>query len=182
MFENDLKRVMFSAGEIAAKVQEIGEKITEDYKDVPEDVFCVGILKGAVVFYTDLVRTIKRNVKFDFMVASSYGSGTKSSGAVKILKDLDYDVAGKHLILVEDIVDTGITMEYLLKYCLGRGAKSVKICALLTKPSRRVVNITVDYVGFTVPDEFLVGYGLDYDGNYRNLPYIGVLKPEVYIS
>ncbi len=179
MFEDDIQTIMFSADEIAAKVKEIGENITCDYKLMTEDIFCVGILKGAVMFYTDLVRQIKTNVKFDFMVASSYGSGTKSSGAVKILKDLDYDVAGKHMILIEDIVDTGITMEYLLKYCRGRGAKSVKICSLLNKPSRRVADITIDYVGFTVPDEFLVGYGLDYDGNYRNLPYIGVLKPDI---
>lgn len=179
---DDIDRVMFSAEDIAVKVKELGAKISQDYANVPEEIFCVGILKGAVVFYTDLVRSIDVPVSFDFMVASSYGSGTTTSGAVKILKDLDYDVSGKHLIIVEDIVDTGITMEYLLKYCAGRGAKSVKLCALLNKPSRRKVNIPLDYFGFDVPDEFLVGYGLDYDGKYRNLPYIGILKREVYAS
>ena len=180
MFEDDIKSIMYPADTIAAKVKEIGAAITRDYKDVREEIFCVGILKGAVVFYTDLVRQIKVGVHFDFMVASSYGSGTTSSGAVKILKDLDYDIAGKHLILIEDIVDSGTTMAYLLKYCSGRGAKSVRLCSLLNKPSRRVADINVDYVGFDVPDEFLVGYGLDYDGKYRNLSYIGVLKPEIY--
>ena len=182
MMQDDLAKIMFSAEEIAAKVKEIGEQISNDYKDVKEEIFCVGILKGAVVFYTDLVRQISVPVSFDFMVASSYGSGTKSTGAVKILKDLDYDISGKHLILIEDIIDTGTTMDYLLKYCVGRGAKSVKLCSLLSKPSRRRVDINPDYVGFIVPDEFLVGYGLDFAGKYRNLPYIGVLKPEIYAS
>ena len=180
MMQDDIERIMFSADEIAVKVKEIGEQISRDYQNVEEEVYCVGILKGAVVFYTDLVRSISVPVRFDFMVASSYGSSTKSSGAVKILKDLDYDVSGKHLIIVEDIVDTGITMEYLFKYFAGRGVKSVKLCALLNKPSRRKRDIKIDYAGFDVPDEFLVGYGLDYDNKYRNLPYIGILKPSVY--
>ncbi len=176
----DMEKIVFSAEQLQAKVNELGAAITRDYKDVKEDIYCVGILKGAVVFYTDLLRAIKVPVKLDFMIASSYGNGTETSGSVKILKDLDYDIAGKHLIVIEDIIDTGTTMNYLMKYFRERGPKSVKLCALLSKPSRRTVDVNIDYCGFEVPDEFLVGYGLDYAEIYRNLPYIGVLKPEVY--
>ena len=176
----DMEKIVFSAEQLQAKVNELGAARTRDYKDVKEDIYCVGILKGAVVFYTDLLRAIKVPVKLDFMIASSYGNGTETSGSVKILKDLDYDIAGKHLIVIEDIIDTGTTMNYLMKYFRERGPKSVKLCALLSKPSRRTVDVNIDYCGFEVPDEFLVGYGLDYAEIYRNLPYIGVLKPEVY--
>ena len=176
----DIEKVVFSEEELKKRIAELGKEITEDYKDVKETIYCVGILKGAVVFYTDLVRNINLPVHFDFMIASSYGNGTESSGSVKILKDLDYDVEGKHLIIIEDIIDSGTTMNYLMKYFRERKPKSVKLCSLLSKPSRRTVDVNIDYCGYTVPDEFLVGYGLDYAEKYRNLPYIGVLKPEIY--
>ncbi len=177
---DDIERIVFTETDIKQRVNEIGKQITEDYKNLREEIFCVGILKGAAVFYTDLVRSIDLPIRFDFMIASSYGSGTKTSGAVKILKDLDYDIEEKHLIVIEDIIDSGTTMGYLLDYFTRRGAKSVKLCSLLNKPSRRTVEVKIDYCGFDVPDEFLVGYGLDYAEKYRNLPYIGVLKSEIY--
>ena len=180
MMKDDIAKVYFTEEELQAKVRELGRQITEDYKDAKEDIYCVGILKGASVFYTDLVRAIDLPVRFDFMIASSYGNGTSTTGSVKILKDLDYDIEGKHLIVIEDIIDSGTTMSYLLKYFAHRKPASVKLCALLSKPSRRTVEVPIDYCGFEVPDEFLVGYGLDYAEIYRNLPYIGVLKPEVY--
>ena len=139
-----------------------------------------GIIGMSGAGKSTLVRSINLPVHFDFMIASSYGNGTETSGTVKILKDLDYDVAGKHLIIIEDIIDSGTTMNYLMKYFRERKPKSVKLCALLSKPSRRTVDVNIDYCGYTVPDEFLVGYGLDYAEKYRNLPYIGVLKPEIY--
>ena len=180
MIKEDIKKVVFTEEEIRAKIRELGQRITEDYKDAKETIYCVGILKGAVVFYTDLVREIDLPVHFDFMIASSYGNGTSTSGTVKILKDLDYDVEGKHLIIIEDIIDSGTTMNYLMKYFRERKPKSVKLCALLSKPSRRTVDVSIDYCGFEIPDEFIVGYGLDYAEKYRNLPFIGVLKPEIY--
>ena len=180
MMNDDIEKVVYSEETLQAKIAELGRQITEDYKDVKEEIFCVGILKGAVMFYTDLVRQIDLPVHFDFMIASSYGNGTSTSGTVKILKDLDYDVEGKHLIIIEDIIDSGTTMNYLMKYFKERKPKSVKLCSLLSKPSRRVVDVNIDYCGFEVPDEFLVGYGLDYAEVYRNLPYIGGLKPEIY--
>ena len=180
MMKDDIAKVYFTEKELQAKVRELGRQITEDYKDAKEDIYCVGILKGASVFYTDLVRAIDLPVRFDFMIASSYDNGTSTTGSVKILKDLDYDIEGKHLIVIEDIIDSGTTMSYLLKYFEHRKPASVKLCALLSKPSRRTAEVAIDYCGFEVPDEFLVGYGLDYAEIYRNLPYIGVLKPEVY--
>ncbi|MGE9841423.1 hypoxanthine phosphoribosyltransferase [Selenomonas bovis] len=180
MMKDDIAKVYFTEKELQAKVRELGRQITEDYKDAKEDIYCVGILKGASVFYTDLVRAIDLPVRFDFMIASSYDNGTSTTGSVKILKDLDYDIEGKHLIVIEDIIDSGTTMSYLLKYFEHRKPASVKLCALLSKPSRRIAEVAIDYCGFEVPDEFLVGYGLDYAEIYRNLPYIGVLKPEVY--
>ncbi len=178
--DQDIEKVVFTADQLQKKIAELGAQITADYKDAEEDIFCVGILKGAVLFYTDLVRQIKLPVNFDFMIASSYGNGTSTSGTVKILKDLDYDIEGKHLIVIEDIIDSGTTMHYLKRYFQERKPKTVRICSLLSKPSRRTVDVDIDYCGFEVPDEFLVGYGLDYAEKYRNLPYIGVLKPEVY--
>lgn len=180
MMKDDIAKVYFTEKELQAKVRELGRQITEDYKDAKEDIYCVGILKGASVFYTDLVRAIDLPVRFDFMIASSYDNGTSTTGSVKILKDFDYDIEGKHLIVIEDIIDSGTTMSYLLKYFQHRKPASVKLCALLSKPSRRTAEVPIDYCGFEVPDEFLVGYGLDYAEVYRNLPYIGVLKPEVY--
>ena len=180
MMRDDMEKIVYSEADIKAKVAELGRQITEDYKDAEEKIYCVGILKGASIFYTDLVRQINLPVRFDFMIASSYGNGTSTSGNVKILKDLDYDIEGKHLIIIEDIIDSGTTMNYLLKYFKERKPKSVKLCSLLSKPSRRTTDVHIDYCGFEVPDEFLVGYGLDYAEVYRNLPYIGVLKPEIY--
>ena len=177
---DDIERVLFTQEELQEKVAAMGKKISEDYQNASEDVFCVGILKGAVVFYTDLVRSISLPVQFDFMIASSYGNETSTSGSVKLLKDLDYDVEGKHLILIEDIIDSGTTMQYLMRILRERRPKSIKLCALLSKPSRRTADVHIDYLGAEVPDEFLVGYGLDYAGTYRNLPYIGILKPAVY--
>lgn len=180
MMKDDMEKIVLTEDQIRAKVMELGAQITKDYADVKETIFCVGILKGAVVFYTDLVRQIQLPVQFDFMIASSYGNSTSTSGSVKILKDLDYDIEGKHLIVIEDIIDSGLTMNYLKKYFHERKPASVKICSFLSKPSRRKVEVDIDYCGFEVPDEFLVGYGLDYAEKYRNLPYIGVLKPEIY--
>ena len=180
MMHDDIERVLFTQEELREKVAAMGKKISEDYQNASEDVFCVGILKGAVVFYTDLVRSISLPVQFDFMIASSYGNETSTSGSVKLLKDLDYDVEGKHLILIEDIIDSGTTMQYLMRILRERRPKSIKLCALLSKPSRRTADVHIDYLGAEVPDEFLVGYGLDYAGTYRNLPYIGILKPAVY--
>lgn len=177
---DDIERVLFTQEELQEKVAAMGKKISEDYQNASEDVFCVGILKGAVVFYTDLVRSISLPVQFDFMIASSYGNETSTSGSVKLLKDLDYDVEGKHLIIIEDIIDSGTTMQYLMRILRERRPKSIKLCALLSKPSRRTADVHIDYLGAEVPDEFLVGYGLDYAGTYRNLPYIGILKPAVY--
>lgn len=177
---DDIERILFTQEELREKVAAMGKKISEDYQNASEDVFCVGILKGAVVFYTDLVRSISLPVQFDFMIASSYGNETSTSGSVKLLKDLDYDVEGKHLILIEDIIDSGTTMQYLMRILRERRPKSIKLCALLSKPSRRTADVHIDYLGAEVPDEFLVGYGLDYAGTYRNLPYIGILKPAVY--
>lgn len=180
MMKDDIENIVFPEDRIQERVRELGEAISRDYAHVKEGVFCIGILKGAAVFYTDLVRRISIPVQFDFMIASSYGNGTASSGTVRILKDLDYDVGGRHVIIVEDIIDSGTTMNYLREYIRLRKAASVKICAFLNKPSRRTVEVPIDYCGFDVPDEFLVGYGLDYAERYRNLPYIGVLKPEIY--
>ena len=177
---DDIERILFTQEELREKVAAMGKQISEDYQNASEDVFCVGILKGAVVFYTDLVRSISLPVQFDFMIASSYGNETSTSGSVKLLKDLDYDVEGKHLILIEDIIDSGTTMQYLMRILRERRPKSIKLCALLSKPSRRTADVHIDYLGAEVPDEFLVGYGLDYAGTYRNLPYIGILKPAVY--
>ena len=180
MMRDDIEKVVFTEEQIHEKIAELGRRITEDYKEVQEEIYCVGILKGAVNFYTDLVQQIELPVRYDFMIASSYGNGTSTTGSVKILKDLDYDIEGKHLIVIEDIIDSGTTMNYFMKYFRERKPASVKLCSLLSKPSRRTVDVHIDYCGFEVPDEFLVGYGLDYAEVYRNLPFIGVLKPEIY--
>ena len=180
MMNTDIECITFSADEIRARVQELGAEITRDYSDAAETVYCVGILKGAAVFFTDLVRAIDHPVSFDFMIVSSYGDAAVSRGQVKILKDLDFSIDGKHIIIIEDIIDSGTTMHYLKQMLMGRQPKSIKICAFLSKPSRRVAPVEIDYLGYEVPDEFLVGYGLDYAEKYRNLPYIGVLKRSVY--
>ena len=175
MAENTVGEVMITEEQIRARASEIGKQISEEFKD--EEMLVVGILKGAVRWMSDVVKNINNEkLGIDFMVVSSYGSSTKSSGVVKIVKDLDSDIAGKVVIIVEDIVDSGITLSYLKKYLSGRNAKTVKICTLLDKPEGRKVELEADYIGFTVPDRFIVGYGLDFDQKYRLLPYISFLK------
>jgi hypoxanthine phosphoribosyltransferase len=174
----DVSEVLITGEEIGEKVRELGARITRDYRG--ERPLLVGVLRGAVVVLSDLMRQIDLPCEIDFMDISSYGSGSTSSGVVRILKDLDEDITGRHVLIVEDIVDTGLTLSYLLRSLRARKPASVEICALLTKPSRRRVELPVKYLGFEVPDEFVVGYGLDYAGAYRNLPDICVLKEEVF--
>lgn len=168
--------VLITADEIAAKVKELGKKITEDYKG--KSVLLVGILKGSVPFMADLMRHIDLDVTLEFMCVSSYGSSTKSSGVVRIIKDIDTPIQGRDVIIVEDIIDTGLTLDYLKGYLNGMHPASLKICAFLDKPSRRKVQIEGDYVGFTVEDKYIVGYGLDMDQHYRHLPYVSWIIPE----
>jgi len=175
--KEDVLRVLLSEDEIREKVRELGGKITADYKN--SNLMLVTVLKGAVVFLADLMRQIDVPAEIDFMVVSSYGSGVKSSGVVKIVKDLDVPLAGKDILIVEDILDSGLTLSYIKELLESRGPRSIRIATLLDKP-RRKVDLQADYIGFSVPDEFVIGYGLDYDEKYRNLPYIGILKPEVY--
>ena len=175
----DLEKVLLTKEEILEKVRELGQRITLDYAGKKPVMVC--ILKGAAVFFTDLIREIDLPLTLDFMAISSYGSATKTSGVVRILKDLDNDILGKDVIVVEDIVDTGITLTYLSRILQQRGAKSLKIATLLDKPARRKVqDLKVDYMCFDIPDAFVVGYGLDYDQRYRNLPDIGILSPKIY--
>ena len=174
----DLTQVLVTREEIAAAVKKLGEQITRDYQG--KELMLVGILKGAVVFFADLVREIDLPVKMEFMAVSSYGATTKTTGVVKLVKDLTVDITGMHVLIVEDIVDSGMTLSYLKKYLSTRGAASIKIATLLDKPERRRVDLKADYFCFTIPDEFVVGYGLDYAEKYRNLPDIGVLSPLVY--
>lgn len=164
---------LLSSEQIQAKVQELGAQINRDYAG--KEVLVVGILKGAFVFCADLLRTLNISTRVDFMAVSSYGAGTESSGVVKILKDLDSSVEGRHVLLVEDIVDSGLTLRYLREYLEHQNPASVKICALLDKPSRRRTQVVIDYIGFAIPDEFIVGYGIDYAEQYRHLPYIGMI-------
>lgn len=174
----DIKEVLFSEEVINAKVKELAGRISNDYKG--KDLLVVGVLKGSVIFAAELIKNITIPCEIDFMAVSSYGTSSETTGVVRILKDLDYEVSGKDIIIVEDIVDSGVTLDYLLKYLMARKANSVEIVSLLTKPSRRKVDIYCKYIGFETPDEFLVGYGLDYAEKYRNLPFVGVLKREVY--
>jgi hypoxanthine phosphoribosyltransferase len=174
----DVKEVLITSEEIEAKVREIGARITEDYSG--EKPLLIGILRGAVVVMSDLMRNIDLRCELDFMDISSYGSGSSSSGVVRILKDLEEDITDRHVLIVEDIIDTGLTLSYLMRSLYARKPASLEICALLSKPSRRRADLDVKYLGFEVPDEFVVGYGLDYAGSYRNLPDICVLKPEVF--
>lgn len=176
--ENFIKEILVSEEDIAKKIKELGQVITEDYKD--KDLVMIGILKGAVIFMSELVKNVKVPVVMDFMAVSSYGKSTISTGEVRIIKDLDFSVEGKDILIVEDIIDTGLTLNYLTEILKKRGASSVKICTLLDKPERRNVEVKVDYLGFEIPDEFVVGYGLDFAERYRNLPYVGALKEEVY--
>jgi hypoxanthine phosphoribosyltransferase len=174
----DVKEVLIPSSDIQEKLTEIGERVTEDYKG--KGLLLVGVLRGAVIVLGDLMRKIDLPCEIDFMDISSYGTGTSSSGVVRILKDLEEDITDRHVLVVEDIIDTGLTLSYLLRSLQARSPASLEIFALLSKPSRRRVELDVKYLGFEVPDEFVVGYGLDFAGAYRNLPDICVLKPEVF--
>ena len=174
----DVKEVLIPSSDIQEKLTEIGERITEEYKG--KRLLLVGVLRGAVIVLGDLMRKIDLPCEIDFMDISSYGTGTSSSGVVRILKDLEEDITDRHVLVIEDIIDTGLTLSYLLRSLQARKPASLEIFALLSKPSRRRVELDVKYLGFEVPDEFVVGYGLDYAGAYRNLPDICVLKPEVF--
>lgn len=176
--KQDIERILISEEEIQKKVRELGDVLSEEYKD--KKPLLVGVLKGALPFMSDLIKAMEIYLEIDFMDVSSYGNATESSGEVKIIKDLDTNVEGRHVLFVEDIIDTGRTLAYLKDMFQYRKASSVKIVTLLDKPSGRAVEMDVDWVGFKVPHEFVVGYGLDYAECYRNLPYIGILKPEVY--
>jgi len=173
-----VEEILISEEEIQKRIRQLGEKITQDYEG--KEILAVCVLKGASIFMADLVRYIKVPLKFDFIAVSSYGNSTFSLGAVKILKDIDQDIAGKDVLLVEDIVDTGYTLTYLRRIFQARNPRSLKVCTLLSKPSRRKVDVDVEYCGFEVPDKFVVGYGLDFRGYYRNYPYIFTLKEEIY--
>ncbi len=173
---NDIKKVLYSEEEISKIVEDLGARISEDYKD--RNLLMVSVLKGSVVFMSDLMRAVKIPCEIDFMAVSSYGNKTKSSGTVRILKDLDRDISGYDVLLVEDILDSGKTLNYLIELLYARNPSSIRICTLFDKPERREVDIFADYKGLSVPDEFIVGYGLDYAEKYRNLPFIGVLKDD----
>lgn len=177
---NDIQEVLFTEEEIRQKVAELGRQITADYAGKNLLVLCV--LKGAFLFIADLVKHIDLKLEVDFMAVSSYGKATKSSGVVKIIKDLDAPVEGRDVLIVEDIIDSGLTLSYLIDVLERRNAHSVKVVTLFDKPHHRTVELEADYKGFLIPDAFIVGYGLDYAEKYRNLPYVGVLKPEVYSS
>lgn len=179
MKHNNIEKVLFEKEEIAKKIKEVAKKISEDYKD-KKDVLVVGILKGSFIFMSDLVRELDLDVSVDFIIASSYGNRTITSGELKITKDLTCDVSGKHIIIAEDIIDSGITLNALLSILKGRGAASVKVCSFLDKKEGRLVEFNADYICFDVPNAFLVGYGLDYAEKYRELPYVGILKKEIY--
>jgi hypoxanthine phosphoribosyltransferase len=174
----DIQQVLLTLEQIAARVRELGVQISADYAEKELALVCV--LRGAVVFLGDLLRELPDHASVDFMAIASYGADTKSTGVVRILKDLDDSIESRHVLVVEDIVDTGLTLNYLLENLRHRNAASVKVCALLDKPARRRVPVRVDYIGFEVPNAFVVGYGLDYAQQYRGLPFIGILKPEIY--
>ena len=178
MTHPNIEKVLVSQEKLEKIVNSLAKQIEIDYND--KEFVMVGLLKGSIVFMADLMKKVNLDFTIDFMVASSYGSGTESSGKVKLLKDLEISPENKDILIVEDIVDSGNTLNFITTYLMTRGARSVKICTLCDKPARRKVPLTVDYCGTEIPDEFIVGYGLDYDEKYRNLPYIGVLKESVY--
>lgn len=174
----DIQEVLFTEEQIAKMVERVGAEISRDYKD--KNLLLVSVLKGSVVFMADLMRAITIPARIDFMATSSYGSGVKTSGVVKILKDLDLELSGYDILMVEDILDSGKTLSYLTELLQSRGPKSIRVCTLFDKPERREVEVEAAYVGSQIPDAFIVGYGLDFDEKYRNLPFVGVLKPSVY--
>jgi len=175
---NEIDEILITEKEIKEKIKELGKKITEDYKG--KDLVFIGVLRGAVVFMADLARAISIPMIFDFIAISSYGAATESSGVVRILKDLDETIEGKDVLVVEDIVDTGLTLDYLLRILKSRKPASLKVCTLLNKNARRKVKVKVDYSGFDIPNKFVVGYGLDYVGKFRNVPYVFTLNPKIY--
>ena len=178
MLDKDIQEILFSEEQLKERVQAIARQIEADYQG--REVMLISVLRGSFVFMADLCRALKLPCTMDFMSVSSYGGGTSSSGQVQITKDLSEDITGRHVIVLEDILDSGNTLSYLLNILEHRRPASVRLCALLDKPDRRVKPVELHYCGFTIPDAFVVGYGLDYDQHYRNLPYIGILKPEVY--
>lgn len=178
MLEQDIQEILFSEKQLKTRVAEIAREIERDYQG--KEVMLISVLRGSFIFMADLCRAIDLPCTLDFMSVSSYGSGTTSSGQVQITKDLSEDITGRHIIVVEDILDSGNTLSYLLKILEHRHPASIRLCTLLDKPDRRVKPVEVHYSGFTIPDAFVVGYGLDYAEKYRNLPYIGILKPQVY--
>lgn len=176
--KNDIEKILITEEEIQEKINELSRQLTEEYNG--RFPLVIGVLKGAMPFMAELLKRVDTHLEMDFMDVSSYGNSTVSSGEVKIIKDLDTSVEGRDILIIEDIIDSGLTLSYLVELFRYRKAKSIKIVTLLDKPSGRKVDIKADYVGFNVPNAFVVGYGLDYNEKYRNLPYIGVLKPEVY--
>jgi hypoxanthine phosphoribosyltransferase len=178
VYDGEIEKVLIDEQQIAARTNELAAEISADYAD--REILLVGVLKGAVMFMSDLARALSRPTELDFMAVSSYGSSTSSSGIVRILKDLDRDISDKHVLVVEDIIDSGLTLSWLLRNLRSRGPLSLEVCALLRKPDAVKVQVPVKYVGFDIPTEFVVGYGLDYAQRYRDLPYIGLLKAEVY--
>lgn len=178
MYETFLEKVLISEEQLDNRITAIAKRINDDYKG--KTPLIVGVLKGSIIFFSDLIRKIEENIEIDFIAISSYGSGSKSSGEVRMIKDLDKKIEGKDVIIVEDIVDSGYTMRYLKNLLSARNPASIRICTLLDKPLRRETEVKVDYVGFEVENEFVIGYGLDYDGLYRNLPFVGILKRSVY--
>ena len=178
MLEKDIERTLISSEDIHTKTQELGKQITADYAD--KNPLVIGILKGAVPFMADLVRAIDIHLEMDFMDVSTYHGGTTSTGEVKIEKDLNTSVEGRDILIVEDIIDSGRTLNYMRRNLMARSPASLRICTLLNKPARREIDVEVDYIGFDIPDEFVVGYGLDFDEIYRNLPFIAILKPAVF--
>ena len=176
--EQDILKVLMSEEQLQKRVREMGDELYDRFHD--KDPIFVGVLKGCFIFMADLVRAAQIKSEIEFIGVSSYNNGTKSSGVVQITRDLQKDITGRHIIVVEDILDSGVTLHYLMQILAARGANSIRLCTLLSKPERRKIQVDVDYLGFEIPDEFVVGYGLDYAEKYRNLPYIGILKPYVY--
>lgn len=174
----DIERVLISEEELQKRIGELGQQLAKDY-DGKDPIF-VGVLKGVVNFFTDMVRATPIRCQYEFMAVSSYGGGTSTSGNVKMLKDVSCNIKGRHVVILEDIIDSGLTLKFVAEHLRSMEPASLKICTLLDKPERRKVDIFADYVGFTIPNEFVVGFGLDYQEFYRNLPFVGVLKPEVY--
>lgn len=174
----DIESILYSVETLNDRIKSLGQEITEAYKG--KKLIIVGVMKGANVFVADLIRNIDVDIVLDFIVVSSYGASTESTGVIRLLKDLDENISGEHVLIVEDIIDSGLTLEYLVQNFETRHPQSIKICTLLNKTERRKVDVPVDYIGFQVPDEFIVGYGIDYAEKYRNLPYIGILKRSVY--